>query len=46
MSVTLLPQPKPRTVHRPYLALAGLQLLDVLTTTLLVCVGCVRPGPG
>ncbi len=32
MSLTLLPVPKPRTSHRPYVLLGGLQIADVLTT--------------
>lgn len=36
MSVTVLPVPRPRTIHKPYLALAGLQFLDVATTAVLL----------
>lgn len=32
MAFTVFPVPKPREIHRPYLVLAALQVLDVLTT--------------
>lgn len=32
MSITLLPSPQQRLVHKPYLWLAALQVLDVATT--------------
>lgn len=36
MNVTVFPIPKQRTEHRPYVALAGLQVIDVCTTGLLL----------
>lgn len=36
MTVTVLPVRQPRLIHKPYLALAGLQVADVITTGIIL----------
>lgn len=42
MAITLLPQPKTRLIHRPYMVLAWLQVADVFTTGLVLAYWAMR----